>query len=403
MKLPRSISGINFNRASLVALIALAGILTIGSLFWRGMFWDAFLWKYFAGPVYADAEDESIDGISKGYNPVNTLCYGLILAWAVYWIYRLFKEKMVNVDVRFALSVVPYILLGSVLRVLEDAEFFSGPIVYLMISPFIYIVLGLFTLVMVYLSISYSELLRKKRWKMAERFIWCTALVLFLGYTILYLGFRGNFIHIEHPVPVLGLAGILALSLRHLLELEKERKQGGDPPSGLYYLAGIGCLLFILAFYHLSWWGCHHGSDLKMHVIPGIILLTLSAWLLTLGLVRLLKRKFDLPFKTGFKSMNSLMILSQFLDGAATFTGIDFYGYQEKHVLPGLLIDLTGTAAVMFILKFLILLFAIYLLDVEYRKEMMKNPNMRELIKLVVIVLGLAPGTRDMLRLAFGT
>jgi len=138
-------------------------------------------------------------------------------------------------------------------------------------------------------------------------------------------------------------------------------------------------------------------------VIPAILGIAVLCWAGTLLLLREVSRRFNYPFRAGVVSLNSLMIFSQFLDGAATFVGIDFYGYNEKHVLPSFLIALTGTAAVMLILKFTVLLFVIYLLDVEYRKMMQGLPVMNGLIRLVVIILGMAPGTRDMLRLALGT
>lgn len=161
--------------------------------------------------------------------------------------------------------------------------------------------------------------------------------------------------------------------------------------------------MLLLTLYHLCWWGYQDGEDLLLHTIPQTVILTIIAWALTMGFLILLNKKRDLQIGTGIMSMNSLMIFSQFLDGAATFMGIDFHGYSEKHVIPSMLIDLTGTAAIMFILKFLVLLLAIYILDVEYRKEMKEYPDLGGLIRLVVIILGLAPGTRDILRLAFNT
>jgi uncharacterized membrane protein len=56
----------------------------------------------------------------------------------------------------------------------------------------------------------------------------------------------------------------------------------------------------------------------------------------------------------------------------------------------------------MFILKIFALLFAIYLLDIGLRSDLTKHPKIIPLIKIAILVLGLAPGTRDMLRLAMG-
>lgn len=371
----------------------------LGSFFFRDIIWDGFLWKYFAGPVYADAEDEKVDDISEGYNPVNTLIYGLILAWTVYWIYSLFREKGIHVDSRFTLMVIPYILLGSVLRVLEDAQYFSEPWVYIMISPIIYITIGLFTLAMVFLCIRIQEIIQSGKLKRA-RYMYHTTIWSFgLFYILLYLFLQESFVHLEHPI----LPIILLAFLTYFIESRSDRPS----PSSLDYdftlFSSIGVFMLFVALYHLCWWGFQESEGLLLHTIPQTLLLTIIAWALTMGFLILLNKKRGFQIETGVMSMNSLMIFSQFLDGAATFMGIDFHGYSEKHVIPSYLIDITGTAAIMFILKFLVLFLAIYILDVEYKKEMKQLPDLGGLIRLVVIILGLAPGTRDMLRLAFNT
>jgi len=422
-------------------VVVIVLILAIGSLAFPDLIWDGFLWKYFAGPVYADAEGESVDGISEGYNPVNTLAYGLILAASVYAIYTFLERKKVNVDGRFIGSIVPFVLLGSILRVLEDAEFFSEPVNYLMISPLIYIVVGLFTIFMLYLSIVFQEMMKEastlRGLGKAESYLNLTWISIFSLYVIFFFLFHDSFIYIEHPIAALVLIIFILFVTKYLLgTVIKERKPGedsdvkfgensdvkhsensdvkrsensdvkrGEKPPVYYhiFLGGIGWFICAISLYHLCWWGWHHGEDLHMVAVPGIFLLAFLSWGLTLLLLRLLSEKKNLELSTSLSGANSLMIFSQFLDGAATYTGLDFYGYREKHVLPSFLIDLTGTAAVMFLLKLFVLLLAIYLLDIEYKKELQEYPRLSGLIKLVVIILGLAPSTRDMLRLAFGT
>jgi len=68
--------------------------------------------------------------------------------------------------------------------------------------------------------------------------------------------------------------------------------------------------------------------------------------------------------------------------------------------------SLTGTAFVMFPLKLAFVLFAFYLVDVAYRRDLYdadgKPTSLVGLLKLTVLALGMGPGTRDMLRLAMG-
>ena len=97
-----------------------------------------------------------------------------------------------------------------------------------------------------------------------------------------------------------------------------------------------------------------------------------------------------------------LLFLAHFIDGAATYRGLDAHGYSEKHVLPTLLIELTGTAAVMLPLKFLVVTAVVYLLDIGYAEDLRDTPTLTWLVKVAIMVLGLAPGIRDTLRLVMG-
>jgi len=94
---------------------------------------------------------------------------------------------------------------------------------------------------------------------------------------------------------------------------------------------------------------------------------------------------------------NRMIIYAHMLDASSTYLGIDWFGYYEKHVVPTLLIDIAGTAAVMFPLKLIVLLPALALID-----KTIEDRSLRNLTKLALITLGLAPAVRNTLRLALG-
>jgi len=70
--------------------------------------------------------------------------------------------------------------------------------------------------------------------------------------------------------------------------------------------------------------------------------------------------------------------------------------YVEQHVVGSNLSEWTGTAFVMCPLKLLVLFPAVYVLEM-YRKE--ADPDFWHLVVLAMIVVGLAPGVRDMVRM----
>jgi len=94
-------------------------------------------------------------------------------------------------------------------------------------------------------------------------------------------------------------------------------------------------------------------------------------------------------------SRENLAILSaHFLDATATVTALTLFGYMEQHVVPRLFFPFLGPYA-MFLLKVLVVLPALWAID-RYAED----PQFRKFLKIVVLILGLAPGLRDMVRLA---
>ncbi len=94
---------------------------------------------------------------------------------------------------------------------------------------------------------------------------------------------------------------------------------------------------------------------------------------------------------------NMMILYAHMLDASSTYIGVDFFGYYEKHVVPTFLINIAGTAIIMYPLKLLILLPVLSMID-----KSLEEPSLRNLAKLVLITLGLAPAIRNTLRLALG-
>ena len=69
------------------------------------------------------------------------------------------------------------------------------------------------------------------------------------------------------------------------------------------------------------------------------------------------------------------------------------FGYLEQHVVPRVLFPLFGPYA-MFLLKILVVPPALWAID-RYAED----PQFAKFLKIVVFVLGLAPGFRNLVRL----
>ncbi|MDD5416395.1 MAG: DUF63 family protein [Candidatus Aenigmarchaeota archaeon] len=98
------------------------------------------------------------------------------------------------------------------------------------------------------------------------------------------------------------------------------------------------------------------------------------------------------PKKLSF--INAGILIAHLFDASSTFTAVSFFGYYEQHVLPGFLISIFGPW-IMFPLKIAVVWTVLYLLDKNIMDIQMKN-----FLKIVILILGLALGIRDFLTIA---
>jgi uncharacterized membrane protein len=95
-----------------------------------------FIYKYYIDPIR----------YGQPYNVVDTTTYALVLLVAIYILYRWFsRSKTISIDGRFVLATLPYVVLGGLLRVVQDTGMITSDLQYLLITPLIYFVLFFFT------------------------------------------------------------------------------------------------------------------------------------------------------------------------------------------------------------------------------------------------------------------
>jgi uncharacterized membrane protein len=264
-----------------------------------------FVHKYYIDPIIYDT----------GYNPVDTVTWAIILGLAILGLIKLLGRWDVLMDERLLHSTLPYILAGSSLRVIEDADLVAAPWRYLLITPLIFF--------LVFLITAACLIITRKIW--GEKFHARYATI----------GFLWTFFN---------------LAVLSTLEFKN------------------------------TW------------VIAAVFLLGSA---LAGGILFCRRRLSALKFLDD--RFNQMIIYAHMLDASSTYFGVDWFSYYEKHVVPTFLINLTGSAAIMFPLKLAILLPVLYMID-----KSLQEPSLRNLTKLTLITLGLAPAIRNTLRLALG-
>jgi uncharacterized membrane protein len=149
-----------------------------------------------------------------------------------------------------------------------------------------------------------------------------------------------------------------------------------------YIMLLVGVLLCIPNILNIN-----HIDFLAFFEVIGVWAIISSVFIVLRNKWSLIKDKFNLT-----------VLMAHLFDASSTFVAVDFYGYGEQHVLPNALTSLTGTALVMFPLKIVVILSALYVIDLYVEDNTVKN-----MLKLAIFILGLAPGLRNFLSLSLGT
>jgi len=392
-------------------------LLVIGYLVAPELVWDKFIWKYYVAPIQADAQDHPIDGITESYNPVDTLTYGLVLVLSILCIYKLLKWLKVDPGRGMFYGAIPYILLGGVLRSLEDAGWFTGKLVYLAIAPMIYIFIGLVTV----LKLVEAHNIEKEDQKGPQgrmRALATFAIIHVIWNSLYLIGYHffkngrelfstevRNFAYLINPAVSVMLSVCAFMALCILV------KRNGKVRTHDVF-AVFGWHFFALAAFHAMAFMMNEGrwpntsmgtvQTLELAELALVPLLALIVTAIFVGICHGLSHRARWLRIYWKEKMNVLIMYGHMFDAAATFTALQWHNYGEKHVVPNAFINITGTPAVMFPLKIITIGFVLYVLNVYLKSDLKRKHLLRILIWIALLVLGLAPGTRDIMRLVMG-
>ena len=129
-------------------LIAAIAILSLGLLFANDTFWTDGLKPIVWDPIVKDAGAAG----DAGYSPQNTAIYASTMLLAVVVLQSIFRKLELPADDKMMLALISWVVLAPVLRVLEDSDFFSSEIDWLLISPIIHFHLALWLVLVAFIS-----------------------------------------------------------------------------------------------------------------------------------------------------------------------------------------------------------------------------------------------------------
>ncbi len=412
----------------LLSIFGLIGIIIVGGLiFAPEMFWDDFFKIYIWDPIVKDA------GVSgdAGYSQTNTIVYILTLVAAVIVLQALFRRWRLPVGDRMVWALISWVILAPVLRVMEDADYFKEGVDVLFISPLIHIHLAVWLVIAGFIG----HIAKKNHLSLLAMLL--VAYIAFTGMLVLpnvHIHDTGHFwilsgaiagavmiaavIHNTwawEPIPRSMLAfaiGLITMGLGHWAQLFATpwRQDSGMLPKDN---EAVWPLLVVVAIPLLITWAVWRRGEEDLAQLRltgnevGLIPdgLTLDEWESedrSSHPVEMLSQRGILatPMVAG-------MLFGQLCDGLATMVGIDWFDYSEKHPVSDAVIqvgndlNILGEGAWLFFLVKAALVGLIIWMFSQMRIER-RQQHLRVLIVLAVMIVGMAPGLRDIGRLVLG-
>ncbi len=434
-------------KALIWAAIALVFAITAGLILAFDTVWTETLKPIIWDPVVKDA---GVAG-DAGYTPQNTAIYTLSMLACVVLFQALFRKWALPCDERMTVALIAWVCLAPVLRVLEDADFFSSSRDVLFISPIIHLHLAAWLVGVAVLSHLTGRAFdgRSDDASQEAQVTLLAGLLFVLLFGHWYLLYQPAYA--SHPDVSFSFAtGGLAVSAAVLWATLVMTRGWPAMTRGMYAFATGAVVLGVAHWiqFMLTPWAQESGmASGDITFWPALIVLGLPA-IVCVALYRMGREDAHqlrltgfsagvLPAHIGIKQWEAEaeqwadhpveflsnkallahpmvlgMVFGQLCDGFATMMGIDMFGYGEKHPVSDAVIQFGGRindsvgiewgeGAWLFALVKAALVGLIVWLFVQMRVEH-RQQHFRLLIVLAVLIVGLAPGLRDIGRLMLG-
>ena len=402
------------------------------SLFFIGVFLSAmdvsnplsdFVYTYYLDPIIGESTGDS------GYNMVNTMTYGIVLAMFAVAMSGWLRHLGVDGSDKTLLALLPFVLWAALGEVVEDAEMFGEFFSAWFVSPGVHFQTAAWVVLAGWFGYSIHNSDSSDEEK-AEKVKSASMIIIFSQFVIYANSIDGK---VDIDISLMLLFSLLAFASPHILESSAD---AFDNIQRTVYFSGVGgCLVLFGAIasylssiditqidrYPLNFLavvavigfpvalclfmlnqGREAASALASHgIVAGVLppgmkedeYLELESD--QKNLIESLRLKATMAYPVAF-----LPVAGQLMDGVATYIGIDFFGYTEKHIVSEAAVNLFDTALTFAVLKFGIggVVFWFYTMaNFEYRQQ-----HLRLLIGLALMVVGMAPGLRNVGRLMLG-
>ena len=383
-----------------------------------------FLYEYYLDPVLSESSGDA------GYNWVNTLTYGIVLTlFAVALSAWLRRMGLDHSDVMI-LALLPYVFWAVLGEVVEDASMFDDSLAPYFVSPGIHFQTAAWVIIAGALGYRIANDKSASGDEALSRVDGAATILILVQIGIYYSSVQAGSVTSSEgfdntAMPVCLLAALLLPTLisdRHLAGFTLIQR--------CVFLVGLGGSIAllgpILAFgisnpdqvilwplavvigapailaYQMHQTGLPAAEELAEHgFVAGILPpgMTEDEYndlkSADKDLIEGLRNKAVMASPVVF-----LAVAGQLLDGLATGIGIEAFGYYEKHVFSAAIIEFFGSAYGFSVVKLALgglIWYFFAIANFEHRQQ-----HLRLLIAMAILTVGMAPGLRDVGRLAIG-
>ena len=382
-----------------------------------------FVSKYYVSPIINES------GGDAGYNFTNTVTYAVVLALFVAALSAWLRALEIDASDVSILALLPYVFWAAMGEVVEDANMFDSSLAPLFVSPSIHFQTALWVILagsIGYHVRNYDSKISELEKNRILEFLCMMAIFsqfLIFGHSI-SISDIGSDIDLR-PFAIIGLSAILLP-----IFFRESTSEFSYIQKSVYLVGSGGVIVFFGAL--VSFASSLPSEDLTfwpLIIVIGVPLM-ICYIMFNLGIEssnKLSERGFVagiLPqgmSETDYENLVSadkdfmesnrkkavlaypvvfLAVSGQVMDGLATWIGIDFFGYDEKHILSARIIEEFGNTFGFTMVKAglgMIIWWFFSVANFEHRQQ-----HLRLLVGLMILVVGMAPGLRGVGRLVIG-
>ena len=385
-----------------------------------------FLSTYFLDQIINEGTSGTGD---SDYNLVNTFTYAFVLMLFVIFLSSWLRQLSIDTSEATILALLPCISWAVFGQVLEDSNMFDSCISAFFVSPGVHFHTATWVIIGGYAGFLYQ----RNNDETNHSFNSMCSLLILIQFIIFFSSISESSAVLDYQIPLAPLVILGSISV-FLPQIFDKSLENFTPIQKSAYLIGLGGTVIFLGA--LCAYVLHNPEDelllWPLIIIPISALVAifmymygkdasfelnkngLVAGVLPKGMTENEYLEIKSPDKDLIENLRWKAVMSypivflavsgQILDGLATFVGLEYLGYSEKHVVSERIIDWSrenfDTAAAFILVKVGLggLIWWFYTLaNFEYKQQ-----HLRLLVGLAMMVVGLAPGLRDILRMALG-